>query len=403
MQLGVELAPDAVASGDDLAGPVPVVATEDGVGDARQGLSLDPGRSRVLVARRVRHRLGTPPGSVAPVDPHQAGALDVVACSHAHPVSDGDTESALRLKQAVLADGYDDVVATGEGAHDGGTAADVGASPDDDAGRETTFDHARSEGASVEVDESLGHDRGSFGQVGTQPHAVGVDHAHPGGRDVVEHVRELVHQVDSHVAAVLHEHQVPDLVEDRSIEDAEIGPDVVVQDPEDAVQVDPVGLDVAHRQQVQPEVGVTCCRRRLVEVLDRDHHRDAVVVAEGGLGQHADLMSQRHALESDDVGVTLLLAEGAEVVDEHLLDVVCAERLEAGPEGTDHIGEHGGCAEVALEVDVVELDGEELLAVAGVAHGGHAESEGGGCDVVVSLLDHLRRVAELDRTLDGIG
>ena len=66
------------------------------------------------------------------------------------------------------------LAAAGQGAHDRGAAADVGAVADDDAGRDAALDHRGAEGAGVEVDEALVHDRGAGGQVRAEADPVGV-------------------------------------------------------------------------------------------------------------------------------------------------------------------------------------------------------------------------------------
>ena len=70
---------------------------------------------------------------------------------------------------------------------------------DDDAGADPALDHRRAEGAGVVVDEALVHDRRALGEVGAQPHPVGVGDADAGGDDVVDHPRELVDAEDGHV------------------------------------------------------------------------------------------------------------------------------------------------------------------------------------------------------------
>ena len=87
------------------------------------------------------------------------------------------------------------LAAAGQRAHDRRAAADVRAVADDDAGRDAALDHRGPEGAGVVVDEALVHDRGALGQVGAEPHPVGVGDPHPGRQHVVDHARELVDAV----------------------------------------------------------------------------------------------------------------------------------------------------------------------------------------------------------------
>ena len=89
-------------------------------------------------------------------------------------VAEGDAQAGLGSEQATLADAHAFRAAAGQGAHGRRAAPDVGAVADDDALADPALDHRGAEGAGVEVDEALVHDRGAAGEVGTEPHPVGV-------------------------------------------------------------------------------------------------------------------------------------------------------------------------------------------------------------------------------------
>ena len=107
---------------------------------------------------------------------------------------------ALAPSRQRSADRDDLLAAAGQGAHDRGAAADVGAVADDDAGADPALDHRGAERAGVEVHEPLVHDGGALGQVRAEADPVGVGDPHAGGDHVVGHPRELVDAVDAHVA-----------------------------------------------------------------------------------------------------------------------------------------------------------------------------------------------------------
>ena len=138
-----------------------------------------PLSSRGLDDLAVRQRDARAAGHV------QAGLDDAV-------VAERDAEAGVGAQQAALADRDDRRAAARQRAHDRGAAADVRAVADDDAGRDPPLDHRRAERAGVEVDEALVHDRRALGEVGAEPHAVGVGDPHARRRDVVGHARELV-------------------------------------------------------------------------------------------------------------------------------------------------------------------------------------------------------------------
>lgn len=86
-------------------------------------------------------------------------------------VAEGDADARVRAKQGVLADGVLKLAATGQGAHDGCAAADIGTVADHNTLGNTAFHHGNAERAGVEVHEAGMHDGGAFGKVGTQTHA----------------------------------------------------------------------------------------------------------------------------------------------------------------------------------------------------------------------------------------
>ncbi len=110
-------------------------------------------------------------------------------------------DAGVGAQQDPLAEGDLFLAAAGQGAHDRGAAADVGAVAGDDAGGDAALHHGRAQGSGVEVHEAFVHDRGAFGQVRTEADAVGVGNPDAGGDHVVHHARELVHAVDGDGAA----------------------------------------------------------------------------------------------------------------------------------------------------------------------------------------------------------
>ena len=159
-------------------------------------------------------------------------------------------------EQAALADGDDLLAAAGEGAHDRGAAADVGAVADDDARRDAALDHGGAEGAGVEVDEALVHHRRAGGEVRAEADPVGVGDPDAGGHDVVGHPGELVDAVDGQVEA-LGRGREPRRLEpvDRRTGRALVHTTLASR-PNMPVQVLAVRLDQAVREQVQAQVGV---------------------------------------------------------------------------------------------------------------------------------------------------
>jgi len=97
--------------------------------------------------------------------------------------------------------------------------------------------------------EAFVHDRGALGQVGTKSDPVGVGDADPAGHYVVGHPGELVDAEDLNRARVAQPH--PGVLEVVDGAGTHIGPNHVVEHPEEAVKVDGVGPHEAMREQVQ--------------------------------------------------------------------------------------------------------------------------------------------------------
>ena len=119
----------------------------------------------------------------------------------------------------------------------------------------------RAQGARVVVDEALVHHGGAGGEVGAQPHPVGVGDPHAGREHVVDHPRELVHPVHGH-RAVPGAQPGPDGLEALHRARAHRGPHDVGQAAEDPVQVDRPWRDQPVAEQVQPQVRVGRVGRR---------------------------------------------------------------------------------------------------------------------------------------------
>ena len=150
-------------------------------------------------------------------------------------------------------------------------------SPIDHALAEPALHHRGAEGAGVEVHEALVHDGGALGQVGAEPHPVGVGDPHAAGRHVVEHAGELVERVHQQGGAG---RRGPRTWAAGSSSTA-TGPScvhaTVGQVAEDPVEVDGVGRDEAVGEQVQAEVDVVGVERGRLQVGDG-----------GGDGAHVD-------------------------------------------------------------------------------------------------------------------
>ena len=175
-------------------------------------------------------------------------------------------------EQAALADRDDLLAAAGEGAHDRGAAADVGAVADHDARRDPALDHRGAERAGVVVHEALVHHRRALGQVRAQAHPVGVGDPDAGRQHVVDHPRELVDAVDGHVLAGAAQ-PGPGGLEALDRARAGRGPHHVGEQPEDAVHRDRLRRDEPAREQVQPQPGVLGGGRGGLQVrrLDQAH------------------------------------------------------------------------------------------------------------------------------------
>jgi hypothetical protein len=136
---------------------------------------------------------------------------------------------------------------------------------DDHALADAPFNHGRSYGSGVEVDEALVHDGRSFGQVGAEPHSGGVGYSHAAGDDVVQHGRKFIHGVDLEVKAV-GERPLPDGVDVADGNRAERRPAHIREDVEYPVQLHRVRLHQAVGEEVQSQVGIGGVGRRLVQV-----------------------------------------------------------------------------------------------------------------------------------------
>src|SRR5207248_5391703 len=123
---------------------------------------------------------------------HLGAGGDVAAGLDHAVVAERDADSRVRAEQAPLADAHDLLAAAGQGTHDRGAAADVGAVPDHHAGGDPALDHRGAEGTGIEVYESLVHHDGTAGQVRTQPHPIRVGDPYPGRQHVVGHPGDLV-------------------------------------------------------------------------------------------------------------------------------------------------------------------------------------------------------------------
>jgi len=146
-----------------------------------------------------------------------------------------------------------------------------------DTGGDPALDHRGPQGAGIEVDEALVHDRRSLGQVGAQPDPVSVGDAHARRHHVVDHAREFVHPKDGDRSAGGPESHSGGLETlDGACSGA--GPHDIGQKAEDAVEVAPVGADQAGRQKVEPEVGVGGIGRWCAQVGDDRGHGDGIHV-----------------------------------------------------------------------------------------------------------------------------
>ena len=136
------------------------------------------------------------------VQDRDLGAGGDVAAGLDHAVvAERDADAGVGAEQAALPDRDDLLAAAGQGAHDRGAAADVGAVADHDAGADPALHHRGAQRAGVVVDEALVHHGGAGREVGAEADPVGVGHAYAGRQHVVGHPGELVHAEDLHRTA----------------------------------------------------------------------------------------------------------------------------------------------------------------------------------------------------------
>ena len=210
-------------------------------------LSSIPGRCASRASTAPVHRVAQEQQPVAPdsslaLTPGAVGQRDLGAGGDVEPglddavVAEGDADAGVGAEQAALADADALGAAAGQGAHDRGAGADVGAVTDDDTLHDPALDHGRAQRAGVEVAEALVHDRGAAGQVGAEPHPVGVGDPHAGRHDVVGHPGELVDPEHLHRARLAQPQ--PGALEALDGAGAGVGPHDVGQHAEDAVEVD---------------------------------------------------------------------------------------------------------------------------------------------------------------------
>ena len=432
VELVVELL-DGLGVGNDLAPPLHRVEAEDRPRDAGQVLGPDgvhalPARHEVAVLLEGElHELVALP--LAAVDNHHVSRHDVVSCLEVGPVTEGDAGAGVGTQQAVLAEREHVRATARQRALRGRTTTDIRAVADDHALGDATLDDGLEDlvivvvhRAGVEVDEALLHDRGAGLQVSAEAHPGSVTDAHALGRDVVEQVWELVSQLDRRHGQTSPEEVQAHLVHAVGIEDADVGPAVGVQEAEDALEVDGVRLDLEHRQQVQPQVGVAGVDRCLVEVIDADH--DGHLAVSGDHVLALDLLEVVDVLDGLDVGVLLAITlEALEVVQQAAVAELAQEHPGAVQRAVELVVQRGGHARsrVGAEVDApVELDVDDGLQV---LDGGDAEREGVGhehalaelgvpecleaehgreVEVVLQLLVLATTLALLGRLHDGV-
>ena len=209
----------------------------------------------------------------------------------------------------MLADGVAQLAAAGEGAHDGGAAADIGTVAHDHTLRNAAFDHGDAERAGIEVHESGVHHGGAGRQVSAEAHAVGVADTHAGGHYVIDHARELIHteHVDGGGRSCGRQSGLGGESESgfgggafdvglaqREVfngEGAVVGPHHIGELGEDAVEVQRVRLGHAHAHQMEFQVSVRGVADRLVQLADDEY---------------------RHA--ADATGVGFIVSQSAEIV-----------------------------------------------------------------------------------------
>ena len=123
------------------------------------------------------------------------------------------------------------------------------------------------------------HDGGAVGQMGAQPHPVGIADANARRDHVVDHARDLVDRCHGDGLAA-RSCCSPQIVDAFGQHRPRAGPRTVRHQPEHAVEVGVVRPDLPTAQQVQPQVRICQIGRRRFEVVDRDGDRLADVDAE---------------------------------------------------------------------------------------------------------------------------
>lgn len=357
------------------------VASDDDATDA-----ADVGGLREKDASGVASRLQLRDAQAAG-DEHLRPGRDVQPGLDDGVVTDRDAEARVGAEQRMLSDGDLVSPAAGERSHDGGAAADVAPVADGHTLGDAALDHGGAEGAGVEVDEALVHDGRSRCQVGAESDPRPVRDADAGRDDVVEHGRELVHRLDRERRLVV---EGRDAVAFGGIRQHRPGarPGHVREEPEDAVEVDAVGRDLAVRQQVQSQPGVLGARRRLRQVLDPDQHHPGV--------RERLRRGVHQCLDGRDVRVVGAVgAEGVEDVQDELLQRDGRDRLVA----VEAVVQDRRRAVVLAVVHRREADIENA-AVAGASD--ESECEGvGRTRVVAALGDGAHFLLEGVNRLDG--
>ena len=92
----------------------------------------------------------------------------------------------------MLSDGVAQFSTAGKGTHNRRPATDIRSVTNDNALRDTTFDHAGSQRSGIVIHKTRMHDGSAFAQVCTQTNTVSIADAHTGGNDVIDHTRHLV-------------------------------------------------------------------------------------------------------------------------------------------------------------------------------------------------------------------
>ncbi len=235
-----------------------------------------------------------------------------------------------------------------ERAHDRGAAADVRLGLDHDAGRNPPLYHRRPERAGVEVDEPGIHDRSSDGEVGAEANVVGVGDANARGHYVVGHARELVHRAHLELDS-LRDQLDASALEFLAVEGATVAPDDVRQDAEDPLEVAAMGLDLALREEVEPEIDIRDIDRRVGEIADESDDRAArALISEWRIVRTNG--SERHSQRLEDGVIVPVPIEDFELAERFFERA--GFQLEATSAGLapDDLGEDRGRTEVLAEV-----------------------------------------------------